>query len=103
MEIKFISDRISYLRIQKGVSARDMSLSIGQNENYINNIENSKSMPSIQGLIYICDYLEVTPSEFFNEDITSPLKINSINKKLTTLNENDLNIIEIVVQRLTDK
>lgn len=34
---KFIKDRIVQLRTQKGVSARDMSLSIGQNKNYINN------------------------------------------------------------------
>ena len=36
------SERLSKLRNQKGVSARDMSLSIGQNPCYINNIENGK-------------------------------------------------------------
>lgn len=36
MEIKEFADRLFALREAKGVSARDMSLSIGQNENYIN-------------------------------------------------------------------
>lgn len=40
--------RLAKLRIQKGgVSARDMSLSIGQNPGYINNIETGKTLPSM--------------------------------------------------------
>ena len=34
------AERLTDLRIQKGVSARDMSLSMGQTSSYINNIEN---------------------------------------------------------------
>lgn len=37
---EFTQSRITQLRIQKGVSARDMSLSIGQSRGYINQIEN---------------------------------------------------------------
>lgn len=40
--------RISELRIQKGVSARDMSLSLGQSESYINKIENRRTLPSLR-------------------------------------------------------
>ena len=32
--------RLAELRQEKGVSARDMSLSLGQSESYINKIEN---------------------------------------------------------------
>jgi len=39
MEEKDFSLRLARLREKKGVSARDMSLSIGQNPGYINNIE----------------------------------------------------------------
>ena len=38
--------RLIQLRLEKGVSARDMSLSIGQSEAYINRIENRKMLPS---------------------------------------------------------
>lgn len=37
---EFVPERLAKLRLQKGVSARDMSLSLGQANNYINNIEN---------------------------------------------------------------
>ena len=66
MNEKDFSLRLAKLRERMGVSARDMSLSIGQNPGYINNIETGKSMPSLAGIFYICDYLEITPSEFFD-------------------------------------
>ena len=37
---EFFSRRLAQLRAQKGVSAREMSLAIGQNSSYINRIEN---------------------------------------------------------------
>ena len=66
--------RISRLRLNKGVSARDMSLSIGQSPNYINGIENGAGFPSMSAFFYICDYLGVTPAEFFEIDSQSPVK-----------------------------
>ena len=36
--------RLAQLRSKKGVSARDMSLSIGQNAGYINSIESGKEI-----------------------------------------------------------
>ncbi|SFC98285.1 hypothetical protein [Butyrivibrio sp. YAB3001] len=41
LEKKFAAG-LSALRINAGVSARDMSLSLGQNPGYINNIEKAK-------------------------------------------------------------
>lgn len=66
----FFSERLAQLRESKNVSAREMSLAIGQNESYINRIENKKSYPSMQVFFYICEYLQITPQEFFNETST---------------------------------
>ena len=49
-----------------------MSLSLGQANNYINNIENKKALPSMQAFFYICEYLDVTPQEFFDEGNAHP-------------------------------
>ena len=59
------AQRLAQLRIQKGISARDMSLSIGQNPGYINTIENGKSFPTMTSFFYICEFLNVSPQEFF--------------------------------------
>ena len=56
--------RLAKLRTAKGVSARDMSLSIGQSAGYINHIENGKALPSMAGFFYICEFLDITPQEF---------------------------------------
>ena len=60
--------------MNKGVSARDMSLSIGQAPSYINNIETGVNFPSMTAFFYICDFLGVTPSEFFDMENTNPIK-----------------------------
>ena len=55
--------RLIKLRTEKGVSARDMSLSIGQSPGYINSLENRNGFPSMQVFFYICEYLGVTPAK----------------------------------------
>ena len=44
----FFADRMASLRMKRSVSAREMSLTIGQNESYINRIENKQTFPSMQ-------------------------------------------------------
>ena len=78
MTEKDFSLRLAKLREEKGVSARDMSLSMGQNPGYINSIESGKSMPSLSGLFYICEYLGITPKDFFDTDTASPSKANEL-------------------------
>lgn len=74
MEKKEFSERLALLRMNKGVFARDMSLSIGQSPGYINNIENGVNYPSITVFFYICEYLGVTPAEFFDTQNSDPVK-----------------------------
>ena len=95
--------RLSKLRAQKGVSARDMSLSIGQNQNYINNIENGKSLPSMTAFFYICEYLEITPSEFFALDSNAPEAIRKVTEQLKKLSPEYLEHISAIVEGLSDR
>lgn len=74
MEKEDFINRLVELRMNKGVSARDMSLSIGQSPSYINNIECGKNLPSMTGFFYICEYLEITPQEFFDTTTKNPTK-----------------------------
>jgi len=103
MNEKDFSLRLARLREKKGVSARDMSLSIGQNPGYINNIETGKSMPSLTGIFYICEYLGVTPGEFFDLDSANPGKIDDIVKDLKHLDDAQLDTIAALVKGLRKK
>ncbi len=103
MNEKDFALRLSRLREKKGVSARDMSLSMGQNPGYINNIESGKSMPSMTGFFYICEYLSITPEEFFDDSTTHPDKINDIVNDLKQLTETQFDIIAALVKDMTKK
>lgn len=82
---QWLAERISQLRTEKGVSARDMSLSLGQSESYINKIENKRTMPSMTGFFYICEYLGIEPKDFFNDKDLSPNKTKEILEELGKL------------------
>lgn len=69
---KQFAARLSQLRSAKSISAREMSLAIGQSEGYINGLENGKNFPSMLVFFYICEYLGVTPDEFFDFENQNP-------------------------------
>lgn len=96
--------RLSKLRMKKGVSARDMSLSIGQNAGYINNIETGKALPSMLGFFYICEYLGISPQEFFDTESEQPQELRELICNLKRLDERQFkNIAEIVEALVQNK
>lgn len=95
-ESKFTA-RLSALRNQKGVSARDMSITIGQSDSYINKIENNKSLPSMATFFYICDYFGITPKEFFDYETEDPKLSDELIRELRKLDYAETkHILEIV-------
>lgn len=100
---EFFHKRLTELRLQKGVSARDMSLSLGQSESYINKIENQRTLPSISGLIYICEYFDITPQEFFDYDNKNPHTTRELTEKLQKLPpeyaQHILNLIDDLIEK----
>ena len=100
MDEKDFAVRLAKLRIKKNVSAREMRLSIGQNPNYINHIESGQSTPSLCGIFYICEYLGISPSEFFDIETENPAKLHTIQELLKKLNDEQLNAIETIIKSM---
>ena len=158
MEKSEFSRRLSQLRINKGVSARDMSLSIGQSAGYINNIENGVNYPAMQSFFYIwgslniqraesgekvfrqtqqkfarvvastrrifvkyhekdsvnclcdeflevpiCDYLGITPMEFFDVENSNPQKTGELLSVLKGLSSDQLDHFIAIARELKKK
>lgn len=99
--IEWFYQRLVQLRLEKGVSARDMSLSLGQSESYINKIENRRTLPSFTGFLYICEYFGITPQEFF-ENHAAPQKTRELMDELGKLTPEQTEHILLVVRDLTD-
>lgn len=93
MEKRDFIDRLVELRMKKGVSARDMSLSIGQGAGYINNIECGINFPSMTVFFYICEYLGITPKEFFDTDSKNPEKENELLAAVSGLSDSQLDTL----------
>ena len=92
--------RLTELRLAKNVSARDMSLSLGQSKGYINSIENGHSLPSMSVFFYICDYLKVTPQEFFDLESRDPSHLAEITAKLKRLTPDQLAWVSKLIDQL---
>lgn len=96
-EEEFVN-RLTKLRIQKGVSARDMSISLGQSESYINKIESNLALPSMSVFFYICEYFGITPAQFFDDEIKNPELMNKIIENMKHLNEEQLKHINSIIE-----
>lgn len=100
---QWFSERLAQLRIEKGVSARDMSLSLGQSESYINKIENRRTMPSMAGFFYICEYLGIEPHDFFDTQTISPTKAAEIMQEIGRLHPEKAEHILQVIKDLSSQ
>ena len=97
---KFVRDRITQLRLQKGVSEYQMSYDLGHSRGYIYNISSGKSLPPLKELFAICDYFGITPSEFFDDKLDCPELIRKALKGLRKLDDSDLLLILNHINRL---
>lgn len=93
MKKDFIAKRITELCINKNVSEREVSLSLGKSPSYINFLTSGKGFPSMENFFRICEYFEITPSEFFYTDVNNTFKIKKIYKELQRIHSNDIDTV----------
>ena len=95
-----LAKRITELRERKWISARDMSLSIGQNPGYVNNIETGRAMPSMTNFFYICEFFGIEPKEFFDYDTENPGELRDVMEKMKHLGDEELAALGLLADRL---
>ena len=100
MEEQFIRDRISKLREQKQVSERKMSLDLGHSTSYIRSITSGRSLPSMSEFLYICEYMGVTPMEFFNEDKATTLMQQKAIDYIYSMSDEDVSLMIGFIERM---
>lgn len=103
MNDKFIRDRISILRTKKGISEYKMSLDLGHSKSYVQSISAGRALPSLSEFLYICEYLGVTPKEFFDEDNNDPQLVRELYNLSVKLEKKDLEVLLCVAKRLSEK
>ncbi|MBQ8684514.1 MAG: helix-turn-helix transcriptional regulator [Clostridia bacterium] len=103
MDLQYIRERISVLRIKKNVSEYRMSTDLGHSKSYMQSISSGRSMPSLGEFLYICEYLGVTPKEFFDEDMKNPQLVQRLYELTRNMSEADLHILISTAERLNDR
>lgn len=98
--LDFFANRLSKLRMTKDVSAQEMSHAIGQSKGYIAQIERKHNLPSMAGFFKICEYLNITPKDFFDEVIEYPAMFLELLDNLKGLNEEQLTSINNIAKGL---
>ena len=103
MDEVFVRDRITTLRMRKGISEYRMSLDMGHSKSYMQGISSGRALPSMSEFLYMCEYLGITPRDFFDEEIENPALLQQAMDGLKTLNDNDLALILGHINRLGEK
>ncbi len=103
MDEKFVADRITELRVKKNVSEYQMSLDLGKNKSYIQNISSSRSLPSMSQFLEICNYFNITPQQFFDEGLHNLPLYQKANDLLKQLDDDDMMAVIAILNRLTSK
>ena len=96
----FVQERITNLRIKKDVAARAMSLDIGQSRGYIAQIERKQTLPSMTAFFYICEYFNITPKDFFDDEIEFPTVYRELIENIKKLNDEEIKNINNVVKSI---
>lgn len=103
MDAEYIRERITRLRIQKGVSEYRMSYDLGHSRGYVNNISSGKTLPSMTEFLAICDYFSITPAMFFDESASNPSLSRDVLNAIRQLDEDDLALTLANINRLLRK
>lgn len=96
----FVRERITQLRLQKGVSEYQMSYDLGHSRGYVYNISSGKALPPLKEFFAICDYFEITPQQFFDDGTQHPELIRKALDGMTQLDENDMIMLLGIINRM---
>ena len=103
MDELFVRERITQLRLRKGVSEYRMSYDLGHSRGYVHNISSGKALPPMKEFFAICDYFGLTPQQFFDEGTQNPELIEKAIAGMKQLDETDLLMLLGLINRLLEK
>ncbi|NLM12093.1 MAG: helix-turn-helix transcriptional regulator [Clostridiaceae bacterium] len=107
VDYKALGERIAKRRKVLNMTQEEVAEATGLSNNYISNIENNHSIPSIDTLLKICEAIDTTPNYLLlgissysdtEEDLRS-----KINEKLKLCNQKKLKLVERFVTWIIDE
>lgn len=99
MTYKQIVERLSLIRTEKNLSARELGLRLGNSETYFYKIENGSIILSMPKLLEILDLFNISTEEFFYEDMQRFEKDQEILRITKSLTSEELDSLIVLLKR----
>lgn len=103
MDMDFVRERLTQLRLEKNISERQMSLDLGHSPSYINGITSGKKTPSLTEMFFICEFLGLEVTDFFNTKTEISILKQRIINEVCSKDDKDLAVVGEVLKYLPEK
>ena len=88
-----IGKRITFFRTAKGYTTNKLSVAAGLSQSFVRDLELGNKKPTIETLSYICDALDISLKDFFDEEYDSQFSTDPLLQKIYQLNQEQRNAL----------
>ena len=102
MDIEYVRQRITELRVKRNISEYQLSYDVGHSKNYVHNIVSGYSQPSVKELLYLIEALGVTPRDFFDVagEFDNPYLAKKVMDGIKKMSDENLEAVLLMIERL---
>lgn len=86
-EIYHVGERIKYFRLQKNYSVNKLATLAGISQSFLRDVELGNRNITVNSLSYVCDALDLSLSDFFNDCLPSQIAADPVLEKIYQLTD----------------
>lgn len=96
-----VGERIRYFRTLKGYTTNKLANLSGISQSYLRDVELGNKNPTIETLSYVCDALNISLQDFFNENTQNAIQNDPLIEKIYQLSEEQRNALLVFLNSIT--
>ncbi len=96
-----VGERIRYFRTLKGYTTNKLANLSGISQSYLRDVELGNKNPTIETLSYVCDALNISLQDFFNENTQNAIQNDLLIEKIYQLSEEQRNALLVFLNSIT--
>lgn len=97
-----VGKRISFFRKQKGMSVNKLANKAGISQSYLRSIELDEKNPTVEFLSYICEALDLSLKDFFDDEVENTLKDDPLLQDFYQLSPKQREALHSFIQTIKD-
>ena len=97
-----VGKRISFFREQKGMTVNKLANKAGISQSYLRSIELEEKNPTVEFLSYICEALDISLKEFFDDNVEHELKDDPVLQEFYQLTPKQRNALHLFIESMKE-